>query len=97
MSTLYDVPAPRMKSGGRGMRSQSASSEIDQEDADGDGGGAHDPEGLIGDRREPEEVCLDFVRKCKMGEAFEDEDHAQYAEKIFHRPTESPFFEFAAS
>ncbi len=79
------------------MRSQSASSEIDQEDADGDGDGTDDPEGRLGDRREPEEVCLDFVRECKIGEAFEDKEHAQYAEKIFHRPRESPFFDFAVS
>jgi len=79
------------------MRSQSASPEIDQEDADGDRGGAHDPEGRIGDRHEPEEVCLYFVRECKIGEAFEDKDHAQYAEKIPHRPRESPFFEFVVS
>lgn len=79
------------------MRSQSASSKIDQEEADGDGDEADDPEGRVLDRREPEEVCLDFVRECKIGEAFEDKDQAQYAEKIFHRPTESPFFEFAVS
>ncbi len=79
------------------MRSQSASPEIDQEDADGDGSGAHDPEGRIGDRREPEEVCLDFVREGEIVQAFDYKDHTQYAEKIPHRPMESPFFDFAVS
>ena len=79
------------------MGSQSASSEVDQKEADGDGDGSHDPERRIGDRYEPEEVCLDFVRECQIGQAFEDKDHTQYAEKIPHRPTESPFFDFAVS
>ena len=76
MSTLYCVPAPRLKSGGRGMRAQSVSSEVDQEDADGDGDEADDPECRIGDRREPEEVCLDFTREGEIGQTFDDKDHA---------------------
>ena len=97
MSTLYYVPAHRLKSWVCGMRSQSASSEIDQEDADGDDGGAHDPERRIGKLRQFELIGFDLVGEGEIGQAFEDKDHTQYAEKIPHRPMESPFFDFAVS
>ncbi len=65
--------------------------EIDEEEAESDSGGAHDPERRIGNFRQFEQIDLDLVGKGEIGEPFDNEDHPQDAKKILHRFSEYPF------
>ena len=76
------------------MHCPSTPPEIDQEETDDNGQGAHDPERRVRDGGQFAQVGLEFIREGQVGEAFDDEDHPHNAEKIFHDRSGCPFRRF---
>jgi len=49
-----------------------------------------DPERLIRDFMDSDEILLDFIREGEIGQPFDDQDHPQDTKEIFHGSKESP-------
>ena len=76
------------------MRSLSASSDCDQQQADANGDGPHDPKRRVRHIGQFAQVRLELIGECEVGKAFDDEDHPDDAEKIVHDRSGCPFRRF---
>jgi hypothetical protein len=73
------------------MRFPSASSEIDEEEADANGDESHYSKRRVRDGGQFVQVALEFIRECEVGKAFDDKDHSHDTEKIVHGRSGFPF------
>lgn len=74
------------------MHYRSVCSEIDEDQADDNGDGAHDPKRRVRYVGQFAQVGFELIGECEVGDAFEDQDHTYDTEKIFHWLSGPPSF-----